>query len=427
MTECADFEVAANYQFIDQNFSWKKSQAQQKQIFVLEGGSGSAKTWDIIQFLIIYCDNYYGWNKDILIGRATYADVRDTVLKDFIKVLKLRGIYSKKNHQESHPQKYTLYGNMISFDGLNGIGSHGERHDIVWINEVMETDWEDVKQLNQRCNEVLLCDYNPVYTDHWLYDRIIPRPDCRFFKSTQLNNPFLPEGQRMEILAYEPTHPADRHLPKEKRRPHPTNIANGTADDYSWEVYGLGNRANMRGLVFPYVTYIKEFPMLAYTYGMDFGFTADPTAIVKSAEDDSNIYIELLSYEPIETPQEIHMYAIKRGMNVSIPTTADSSDKFVSQHKGAIEMVSGLRKLGWKIQKVSKTQSVMFWLQSMKKKKIHVVENDLVHYARKEFQNYHYREINGITINQPIDEYNHCIDAARYRHMAFNRTRKAFA
>lgn len=423
----ADFKVAANFQFIHNEFDWNKSMLQQKQIFVFEGGSGSAKTWDIIQWLIVYCDNYFNWNKDILIGRETYADVRDTVLKDFIKVLKMRGIYNIKNHIQSHPQKYVLYGNVISFDGLNGIGSHGERHDVVWVNEAMETNQEDVQQLNMRCNEVLIMDYNPTYTDHWIFDTILPRPDCKHFKSTQLNNPFLPSGQRAEILAYEPTLPQDRHLPKEQRRPHIDNIANGTADDYLWEVYGLGNRASMKGLIFPNVNYIPEFPDIAYIYGMDFGFTVDPCVIAKVAVTEHDIYAEVLSYSPIETPLDIHMYALKTGVNISVPTIADSSDKYISGTKGSIEMVASLRKLGWNVSKVSKTQSLMFHLTEMKKRRIHIVQNQFLPQARKEFENYTFKEINGIAINQPIDNFNHAIDAIRYAFMSYAIRRKAFA
>ena len=62
----------------------------------------------------------------------------------------------------------------------------------------------------------------------------------------------------------------------------------------------------------------------------------------------------------------------------------------------------------------------MFWLLSMKKKKIHVVKNRLWKHVKKERENYKWKEINGIMINQPIDKYNHFFDGARYGHMAWN-------
>jgi len=63
----------------------------------------------------------------------------------------------------------------------------------------------------------------------------------------------------------------------------------------------------------------------------------------------------------------------------------------------------------------------MFWLLSMKKKKIHIVKNEFYLQVKKEQENYHLKEINGIAINQPVDKWNHFWDSARYRHMAFNK------
>jgi PBSX family phage terminase large subunit len=419
MSEIA-LQVGANYDFLDKEFDYEKSKQQIKQVFLLEGGGGSAKTYDALQFIITYCDNYFGWNKDILIGRDQYSDCKKTVLKDFVKILKMYGIYNVKNHTQSHPQSYNLYGNTIFFSGVNGIGSHGERHDVIYINEIMETEWEDIAQLNQRCNEMFLGDYNPMYTVHWVYDKLEPRKDCKLFKSTQLMNPFLPQGQRDEILAYEPTHPEDRHLPKKQRRPHPTNIANGTADDYLSDVYLFGLRAAPEGLIFPYVEYIDKFPDMGYTYTLDFGFTADPTAITKYAEDSYNIWIELLLYEPTENANLIDEFAKSIGMNTNIPSTADSADKYTGENKGTVEMVRDLKKKGWNIKKVSKTKSVMYWLTSMKKKKIHIVKNNNYIHAKKEQENYRMKLINGIAINQPVDKFNHMWDSARYGHIANN-------
>jgi PBSX family phage terminase large subunit len=419
MSEVA-LQVGANYDFLDKEFDWDKSKEQIKQVFLLEGGGGSAKTYDALQFIITYCDNYYGWNKDILIGRDQYSDCKKTVLKDFIKILKMYGIYRKENHTQSHPQSYNLYGNTIFFSGINGIGSHGERHDIIYINEIMETEWDDIAQLNQRCNEMFLGDYNPMFTVHWVYDKLEPREDCKLFKSTQLMNPFLPKGQRDEMLAYEPTHPEDRHLPKKERRPHPTNIKNGTADDYLSDVYLFGLRAAPEGLIFKYVSYIDSFPDMGYSYTIDFGFTTDPTAICKYAEDSNNIWIELLLYEPTENADLINEFALSTGMNIKLPTTADSSDKYTGENKGTVEMVKDLRLKGWRINKVSKTKSVMYWLTSMKKKKIHIVKNSNYIHAKKEQENYRMKTINGIAINQPIDKFNHMWDSVRYGHIAYN-------
>jgi len=422
-----EIQVAKNFEFLLDNFEFDK---EDKQGFVFEGGSGSAKSYDIIQFLIYYCQINQSQGKDILIFRLTYADLKKTILKDFIKILKMYDFYDVNCHTRSHPQSYNMYGNMIYFSGLDGMGSHGERHDIIWGNEGMELDFEDWKQLNQRCTEMFITDYNPSFTVHWIYESLIPRPDTKFLKSTQLDNPFLPKGQRQEIMAYEPYEPGSYEVVNNTLMyrsnaisesnfppPHPDNIESGTADEFMWKVYGLGIRGAMKGVIFTNVKYIEKFPNIAHTYGLDFGFTVDPTALVKYAEDERNIYLELLSYAPMESPYIIHDYMEEIGIEKNVPITADSSDKHTND-RGSYEMVSELFNMGWSISKVSKTGSVMMWIGVMKQKRIHIVKNHFYHDFKKEQENYRLKEINGIAINQPIDKFNHAWDAGRYAKMS---------
>jgi len=99
----------------------------------------------------------------------------------------------------------------------------------------------------------------------------------------------------------------------------------------------------------------------------------------------------------------------------------DSSDKYTGENKGTVEMVKGLKQQGFiNAYKISKTKSVIYWLNSMKTKKIHIVKNHLYKEALKEQQNYRMKEIGGIAINQTIDKFNHMWDMARYGHIAHN-------
>jgi len=402
-----EIQVARNFEFLLDNFSFEKcrtdyslweSKGFKKQGFVFEGGSGSAKTWDIIQFLIYYCQQNEGLNKDILIFRETYADLKKTVLKDFVKILKKYGIYSIRDHTKSQPQNYNLFGNIIYFSGLDSIGSHGERHDVIWGNEGMELDFDSWKQLNQRCNELFLLDYNPSVTDHWIYNSIVTREDTQFIKSTMLDNPFLPPGQRNEILNYKPTQ---------------KNIEKGTADDYMWKVYGLGERAMRKGVIFKHVNWVESFPDAGYWYGLDFGFTNDPTCLVKTTIVGNEIFLEPLIYEPIETPELLNEALLALNIEKTIPITADSSDKYAND-RGSIEMVRDLQQKQWQISKVHKNKTVVHWINKLKEYKINIVKNHLYREIKKEQENYKWREVNGMQVNQPIDKYNHFWDASRY-------------
>ena len=213
MSKETEIHGGENLEFLLENFDVEKAykslqpgSQSHKQGFVLEGGSGSGKTYDILQFLITICEGYFNKkNIDILIFRSTYAELKKTVLKDFLKILQLYGIYNVKDHVRTDPQSYRLYGNIVHFSGLDKISAHGERHDILYGNEGIDLDLDAFKQLNQRCNMCFFIDYNPSVTEHWIYDNIITRPDTKFFHSTLLKNYYLPAGQRKEIMSYEPT------------------------------------------------------------------------------------------------------------------------------------------------------------------------------------------------------------------------------
>jgi len=384
-----------NLEFLLKEFSFEKAAAGIKQGFVLEGGGGSGKTWDIIQFLLIYCQTNFNKNKDILIFRETFADNRKTVLKDFEKILRLYDLYNPELHRKSMPVSFDIFGNKIYFSGLDSISVHGERHDIIWGNEGMELNFDGWKQLNQRCNECFITDYNPSFTEHWIFNSLITRPDTKFFKSTLLDNSFLPLGQRQEILSYKPT---------------PENITNGTADDYMWKVYGLGERTALRGQIFPLVTWIEKMPEdLDCVWGLDFGFTNDSTALIKIGLKDNDLFAELLCYEPIDNAFAVSEMMKGIGIPYNALITADCSDKYNDE-----EMVRDLKNLGWNIKKVNKGKGIVWRIGLLKKHKLHFVHNLNL---KREQENYKWKEINGIMINQPIDKFNHAWDALGYAYI----------
>lgn len=405
---------------------------------ILEGSSRSGKTWASI-YIIIWICLYKETNCTINIVKETYNEFKTTLYNDFKKILPLFNLPSPFEKSEEI-KGFKIGQNKINFLGADKPSKfHGAQCEYLYFNEVLPIKQAVFNQAKMRCTKFWWADYNPSVTVHYIFDNVITRDDVVFLRTTIIDNPKVSQSEKNEILAYEPWKPGS-YIVKDnlllcynkktgkvepisstnQPPPHLENIRQGTADEYMWKVYGLGLRGAMQGVIFNHVDYIDEFPDLAYSYGLDFGFTTDPTALTKCAEDARNIYIELLCYEPIETPGAINDFLLAAGIEKNIPITADSSDKFTSNDNGTVEMVRDLRKCGWTIKKVSKTKSVMHWLLSMKTKKIHIVKNHLHKKAEIEQQMYKMREIGGISINQPLDKYNHMWDSARYRHMSYH-------
>ncbi len=402
------------FEYIYNNFNFNYKREDPQKIFILEGSSGSSKTTSIIQTLILYCIQNKGKNKRIVIARAKYSWLKDAPMQDFINMLMSLKIYKEKNHTRSHPQSYKLYGNTIDFLGLDDPQRfHGPRQDITWINEAMEADKASYNQLAMRTNEAMILDYNPSFTTHWVFDDLLAelpsKPDTFYMKSTFRDNQYLPRGQKDKILGYEPT---------------PNNIRKGTADEFYWRVYGLGLRASQKGIIFKYVTWIKDFPEgLQYWYGMDFGFTNDPTTLVKLGIDGKDLYAQLCLYEPIETPELLSDALYNAGVQSGDLIIADSSDKFNNRL-----FIDDLKTYGWNVSKVTKTKGIKYWIQKLKSYSLNFVDDGtkISKAFRIEQENYRWKTINDIATNQPEDKHNHAFDALRYGIMRTKQRRRAF-
>ena len=83
-------------------------------------------------------------------------------------------------------------------------------------------------------------------------------------------------------------------------------------------------------------------------------------------------------------------------------------------------MVVSLQDMGYEAFKVSKTKGVIFWLNLMRSYRIHFIQNKYIDKINVEVENYKFKEIQGIMINQAIDKFNHIWDSVRYAFMAYH-------
>lgn len=402
------------FEFIYKNFNFNYKREDPQKIFILEGSSGSSKTYSIIQTLILYCIQNKNRNKRIVIARAKYSWLKDAPMQDFINMLIEMKIYKEKFHTRSHPQSYKLFGNTIDFVGLDDPQRfHGPRQDITWINEAMEADKASYNQLAMRTNEAMILDYNPSYTTHWIFDDLLvelpSKPNTFYKKSTFRDNQYLPRGQREQILSYEPT---------------PENIRKGTADEFLWRVYGLGLRASQKGIIFKYVNWISEFPSnVTYWFGIDYGFTNDPTTLVKIGIEGKDLYAQVCLYEPTDTPELLSDALYNAGVQSGDVIISDSSDRYNNRL-----FTEDLKSFGWNISKVTKTKGINYWIQKLKSYNLNFVDDGTVlgKSFRIEQENYRWKTINGVATNQPEDKHNHAFDALRYGIMKTKQRRNPF-
>jgi phage terminase large subunit len=367
-------------------------QSKAYDVLVLEGGSRSGKTHAIIQFWILWAYQNRGKEKRVIVSRWKGTWLKATALKDFIDILKQYKLYDKKNHNKSEGSGiYRLFDTEFWFLGLDDEQRvHGMRSDAFWINEAIEASFDDYAQLKQRCEGFAILDYNPSEEEHWIYDKICKRPKTFYSHSTMLDNRLVPKAAKEQILSYEPTE---------------ENYKNGTVDKRKWEIYGLGKRAKIEGLVFDGFDLVDEIPKLVYKRftGLDFGYTNDPTAGGEVAIDGNTIYVDELFYQTKMSVADI----------INKLKQVNNNRKIISESADP-RLVDEIYNAGFNIHPVEKGKgSVEAGIEKMKTMRICVTTRSLN--AIKEFKNYTYQQDkNGKWLNVPIDGMNHIIDFVRY-------------
>lgn len=377
---------------------WSAYKSGNNDVYVLEGGSRSSKTHSIIQFWIKWAyDRRNKSGQRVAICRLKGTWISATVLKDFIDVLSSYGLYNSKHHNKTN-KIITLYGVEFWFMGLDDPQKvHGFKSSAVWINEAVEAGYDDYAQLMQRCSGFAILDYNPSEEEHWIYDRLLKRPTTFYNHSTMLMNPLIPLTAKRQILSYEPTD---------------ENYASGTADERKWKIYGLGQRASLEGLIFEYGIHwetIKEVPEYAkkiHRYGLDFGYTNDPTTIpdIYWGNESKNVYIDEIIYKTGMLNPDIGRVIKQEGLS-KVKGWADRAEQ---------KSIDEIYLMGCDIHPADKPPgSVNLGIDIMKRHKVYITERS-INYIR-EWRNYTWRQDKfGKWLNEPVDKDNHGIDATRY-------------
>jgi len=351
-----------------------------KRITIEQGGTRSGKTYNILMWLIFgYALKNKG--KTITICRKTYPSLRASSMRDFFDILRHYDMYEEADHNKSNSE-YRLEGNLFEFISLDQPQKvRGRKRDVLYINEANELYFEDWQQLIFRTTEKAILDYNPSDEFHFIYDKIKPREDADFYITTYKDNLFLSK----EIVA---------EIERLK------NI-----DENYWKIYGQGQIGSSQALIFR-INECNAIPAEAkfLSYGMDFGFTNDPTTLVAIYQQGDNIYLKELLFEKGLTNSDISnklkFHEVERK-----EIFADSAEP---------KSIEELYRMGWNIKPATKGQgSVNIGIDMMKRYKLFVTKDSVN--MIKEFRNYKWQEDkNGNILNVPVDMFNHTIDAIRY-------------
>ncbi len=330
-------------------------------IKVLQGSSRSSKTYSIVQYLVIKAieeaqdDKLKHEQLDVLMLRSYLSTAKETVFLDFKAILMSLGLWNDRNFHKTAYQ-YKLYNTTFKFGGTEGDGGSkfmGKDSWRIFLNEISEISKSSYDQITMRCKNEILVDFNPKMSEsHYVFTSILaPNNNVKvgeedkvyFHISNFQMNRFCPAKVRKRLESYEPTE---------------INIANGTADEYLWSVYGEGHLAKLDGFIYTRTGYfesleLEEIEKGKIAYGLDFGFSHE-AGFCRVGVKGNKLYTEELYYDKETTVlKNVHDDKQKNfetifeelGVDKITPIICDSSRP---------EQIRELQSLGYNVKGVKK-------------------------------------------------------------------------
>lgn len=349
---------------------------------VNQGGTSSGKTYTIMQLLIVL-----SFSRARLIITVTGQDLPNLkvgAMRDLDNIIHGSAyLMDWFTHNKSDSTYRGKNGTLIEFksyadaqDAKNG------KRDYLFVNEANGVPYDVFWQLQIRTRKQVIIDYNPT-ARFWVHDKIIGREDCKLIISDHRNNRFLTEDEHQKIEEIE-----DKEL---------------------WLVYARGLTGKITGLVFTRWDVVDKMPPLEECkmqgYGMDFGFTNDPTTLVDLRLAHGELWVDLLMYETGMTNPDIAEECKAQGFTRRQQIIADCAEP-----KSIAELVA----LGINvIPSVKGKDSIINGIDILRRYKIHITRRSQP--LIEEFKQYKWKTLKtGEATNEPIEKWNHGIDAMRY-------------
>lgn len=359
--------------------AYNRIKSLNKRIRAVPGGSSASKTISILMYLIS-------------LAQSDKEKTLTSICSESIPHLKRGAIRDFKNIMQTHKywvdalwnQTDSVYtfetGSQIEFFSTdNGDKLRGARRDRLFINEANNVTFEAFEQLEIRTNDFIFLDWNPS-NEFWYYTEIKDkRTDVEEITLTYKDNEAL-DQQIVDSL--------------EQRRERKS----------WWQVYGLGQLGEVEGKIYKNWAIIDELPHEARLerYGLDFGYTNDPTAIVAIYYYNGGYILDEITFQKGLSNKQIADILKNHDTALVIADSAEpkSIDEIASYgisiagaEKGKDSIVHGIA--------LVQAQRI-----SMTKRSVNVI---------KEFRNYLWlTDKNGKILNEPDGGFDHSMDAIRY-------------
>lgn len=347
------------------------------------GSARSTKTYSILQFLddVIPATDSAGDVTSVV--SETLPHLKKGAIRDFENIvghsLKGDGCWNESDHTYTYPNGAKM--EFFSADTPSKV--HGAQRKRLFVNECNHIPYEIYRQLAIRTSGLILLDYNPA-SEFWAMERVECLDTTTLIHSTYKDNPFLTDAQVREI---------------ESNR----------NDENWWRVYGLGLVGRNEGVIYDFeqIDALPDPAGYVETYGIDFGFTNDPTAIVHTLIDTGKkeIYTDEICYQRGLLNNEIASVMEDAGIpKQSVMIFADCAEP---------KTIAELCQYGWNVLPCYKATRKAEQVQMMRGYKHYITKRSIN--LIREHRGYVWAQTkDGNPLNEPIAFNDHAEDALRY-------------
>lgn len=325
----------------------------------------------------------------------TLPHLKKGAIRDFLNIMEGHGYYKDANWNRTDYIYTFETGSKIEFFSADSPDKvRGPRRNVLFINEANNISYETYTQLSIRTDEEIYIDYNPV-SEFWVHEEVMPNEDHDFLILTYKDNDALPE----EVV---------KRLESRMNKPG------------WWKVYGEGQLGAAEGVIYPRWPQIDEIPAGARLerYGLDFGYSNDPTALVAVWYYDQGYILDEILFKKGVSNREI-----------ADTITAQEHSALVIADAAEPKSIDDIRGYGINIIPATKGQgSVLQGIQIVQDQNIRVTKRstNLI----KANKNYVWdTDIDGKPTNKPDHFWSDLMDATRYAlaSIATLKARKEFA
>ena len=357
----------------------RRSYEMKNKVIIHRGGTGSGKTFEIMLFLFwVLCSGIRNKVFTVVSESRPHLDIGTIRIA---KMLTNNPLGSIVKYNETKAVFAFPGGNVLEFFSADRIDKAlGARRHLLYGNEINSLKLSVWDELARR-SEFIIGDFNPV-AQFWLEEWLQYYDNTDVIKSNYMDNPFLPETERNRII---------------KRAALDPNFKRIHIDCE----YG-----NYEGLIFTEWQQVDELPAGDVKFGMDFGYTNDPTTLIACVETPEAYYFDELMYRTgLTNPDIARMFESCKLQKGYDEIFADSAEP---------KSIDEIRMYGYNVKPAKKgADSVITGITRLKSKPIFITKRSIN--LIKELRNYSWiLGKDGQATNKPIGIFNHAIDAMRY-------------